>query len=849
MQRILRRKMLRELRENWLRYLALGLMITFAMYLIVSLIGAADTIIVGSAEHAERNHLEDGQFTVFVPLADGELRGLTKDGVTVEPMFYLDYVRDDGSVLRVFHLRREIDLTEPEEGSLPENENEIALEKRYCEANGLRVGDTITLAGKALTVSGIVTSPDYDTPFRSMGDSTVDSVNFGPAFVTDALYERLQNSGKALQAEEYLYAYRLNDAMSSDDLREQLKKLRFDPAEVTDPWFQQYWEQTCGERDELLNGADDLSDGNRELNDALRELNDNMSGDALAPVRPYLPEELFAAVSELSEASAELADGSNELRRAVHEIADKYVSMDLSNLRSFTVAEDNTRIGGAADDVIINKYASLVAGVIILALLGYVISVFVIHNIESEQRVIGTLYALGVGRKDLLRHYLTLPVSVSALAGLIGTIAGYSRYGVPLQTADTYAYFSVPALDTVIELPVILYAVVMPPVVAALVNAAVIRRKLSRPALQMIRGEEKRRDVSEIDLKNMGFLRRFQLRQILREGRSAVGVVLGIFVCLLLMMIGINAYVLCLHVGRDNVADTKYGYMYLYKYPEKQVPEGGSPAYAETLKKEVLGYNLDVTILGVMPDNPYFDAHPAKSQSRVQISSAMAQKYGLSTGEQLMLNDEQNDRSYAFTVDGIVEYAPAFFVFMDMDSMRELFGMPDDYYNVVFSDHDLRIESGRLYSISSKADVVKAADVFVNLMYSMVYTMIIASAVIMAIVMYLMMKVMLDRSAQSIALFKVFGYRKREISRLFLDGNTVLIMLGTLIAIPLSKIIMDAMYPYLVSNVACAINLHMAPWVYGALFLGCMLIYGIIHVFLVKRIRKIPAGEILKNRE
>ena len=218
------------------------------------------------------------------------------------------------------------------------------------------------------------------------------------------------------------------------------------------------------------------------------------------------------------------------------------------------------------------------AGVIILALLAYVISVFVIHSIESERSVIGTLYALGVRRKDLLLHYLTLPVCISFIAGLIGTLAGYSAWGVPVQTADTYAYYSVPTLTTVVELPVILYGVVMPPVIAALVNLIVIRRRLSVPALQLIRNEEKRRDVSEIDLKGMGFMRRFQLRQMLREGRSAAGVVLGIFVCLLLMMIGINAYTLCLHVGQDNVADTKYEYMYLYKYPESQVPEGGSAA-------------------------------------------------------------------------------------------------------------------------------------------------------------------------------------------------------------------------------------------------------------------------------
>ncbi len=849
MQAILRRKMRRELRANWLRYLALGLVIVFAMYIIVSLIGAADTVILGTRQHAAQNRVEDGQFTVFVPLTEAERTELSRLGADVEPAFYLDYAQDSGCVLRVFRLRQTIDLAEPEAGLLPDRDDQIALEKRFCEANGLHVKDRITLAGKTLTISAIVTSPDYDTPFRAMGDSTVDSANFGTAFVTDAAYDQLQKTNRALQAEEYVYAYRLRGETTHAALRSHLKALRFDPAKVDDPWFQSYWKQLWSERDELLSGAAELADGNRALSDALTELNDRINEDTFLPLKLVLPGELLEAIDALERSGGELADGAKTLEDAISEVADRYLEADLSNLRSFTAAEDNPRIGGAADDVVINKYASIAAGVIIVALLGYVISVFVIHTIESERSVIGTLYALGVRRRDLMRHYLTLPVLISFLGGLVGTLAGYSSLGVPLQTADTYAYFSVPTLDTVVELPVILYGVIMPPVIAALVNLVVIRRKLSAPALQMIRNEDSARHVSELDLKNLAFLPRFQLRQMLREGRSALGVVLGIFVCLLLMMIGINAYVLCLHVGHNNVADTRYAYMYLYKYPETTVPAGGSPAYAETLKKEVLGYNLDVTVLGLEPDNPYFDAHPPASQSRVAISSAMAQKYGLSVGQPLVLRDEQNDRSYAFTIERVVDYSPAFFVFMDLDAMRELFDKPEDYYNTVFSSHALSIEPGRLYNVSSKQDVEKAADVFVNLMYSMVYTMILASAVIMAIVMYLMMKVMLDRSAQSIALFKVFGYRRREISRLFLSGNTVLIALGILICIPLSKRIMDALYPYLVSNVACGIDLHMAPWVYAVLYLACMLIYAIIHALLVRRIRQIPANVILKARE
>ena len=537
------------------------------------------------------------------------------------------------------------------------------------------------------------------------------------------------------------------------------------------------------------------------------------------------------------------------MRDALEELADDYMSPDRSNLRSFTTAANNPRIGGAADDVVINKYASIVAGVIIMALLTYVISVFVVHNIEREQSVIGTLYALGVRRGELLRHYLLLPVLISLIAGVIGTAVGYSRFGVPAQTADTYAYFSVPALTTEVELPVILYGAVMPPLVAALVNLIVIRRKLSAPALQMIRNETRHADISRMDLDGLGYIRRFQIRQLVREGRSALGVVLSIFVCFLLMMIGLNAWVLCDHVGQDNVADTRYACMYLYKYPEKEVPAGGHEAYAVSMKKETMGYNMDVTVLGLAPDNPYFDAAPEKSLKCVQISSAMAQKYGLRVGDDFTVTDEQNDRIYAFTVDGVVRYSPAFYVFMDLDSMRELFDMPEDYYNVVFSDHELPIESGRLYSVSTRADVEKAADIFVNLMWSMVVTMLIASAAIMALVMYLMVKVMLDHASLSIALFKIFGYRKRELNTLFLNGSTLLITAGVLVSIPLSKRIMDALYPYLVSNVPCAMDLRFDWWIYAALFVGCMLIYALIYACLTRTIHRVKPGEVLKNRE
>ena len=57
MQKILRKRIFRDLRENFLRYLALGFLIILGMYIIISLVAAADTIISGTQSAAAEHQL------------------------------------------------------------------------------------------------------------------------------------------------------------------------------------------------------------------------------------------------------------------------------------------------------------------------------------------------------------------------------------------------------------------------------------------------------------------------------------------------------------------------------------------------------------------------------------------------------------------------------------------------------------------------------------------------------------------------------------------------------------------------------------------------------------------------
>lgn len=836
MQKVLRKRIWRDFKSNLPRYLALSLLIILAMYLVVSLVGAAETIIRGSENADSRQCVEDGDFSLFVPMKDEEMEDLEADGVTIEPQFYMDYEIDEDHTIRIFANRDEVNRIDLVKGTLAEKKNELVVERQFAEKNDISAGDVITFGGREFTVTGIGTTPDYDNVLKSLGDTGCDCLHFGTGFVAADVYDTLRAEEKSIKSEEYYYAYRLNGAMTDDELKDRLEKLEFTSGDVEDPFFQEYWDRTMGKKDDLTDGIQELLDGAKELKE-LKAFEDGII-------------EYTDGTKEAEDGSNELLDGIQELKDETDDMIDDIFSEDAQNLMTFVKAGDNARIQAASGDQELYRSVGTIAGAILLILISYVLSVFVVHSIDQESAVIGALYALGVKRKNLMAHYVTLPTVITFVSGLIGTLLGYSSLGVPIQMQDCYNYYSLPDLDVIYMPYLFIYGIVVPPVISIIVNSLVIRKRLSKPVLTMIRNEQKVGNGKDIKLGNMSFMNLFKIRQMLHESRTGFTVVFGMFVSLLLAMMSLEIYTYCANVNRDYVNDTKYEYMYTYKYPTEEVPEGGYEAYAKTLKKKIYGYNFDITVMGLTENNPFFDVDLSDSSSKVAISSSIAYKYGLDVGDTLTLKDDEADKIYAFEIASVAQYAPSFMVFMPYDKALELFDEPEDYFNVVFSDHALDVETGRLYATTTKTDVKKAAGIFSDIMQGMILTIGGVSVLIFIVVMYLMMKVMIARSSFNIALIKIFGYRNKEVKKMYLDGNFYIITIGALISIPLTKWIMDVAYePAFVPNIACGIDKSFPFWMYLAIFAGILILYFIINHLLIRRIRKMVPAEVLKNRE
>lgn len=796
MTHLLFKRALRDLKANLPRYLALGILIIFSIYIVTSLVGAANTVIDRTVDSDKELHCEDGEFSVFVPLSEKNKKSIAEKKVELEEMFFLDFIMENQSTIRLFKQRERINLISLVKGRLAKKDTEVVIERRYAEENQIHLKDKIEIGGADFTVTGIGVVPDYNATLKNLGDSTVDSKSFGLAFVTSDAYEAGKAAGTSSQSEEYYYAYKLPDSFTSDSLKKMLKKMKFSADAVEDVYFKEYWDRTAGDKDILLN--------------------------VLGAVMP------------------------NAKKRV-----EKLYGESTANLKMFLEAGDNVRIDAAADDVKINKSAGILAGILLVILCSYVISVFVVHTIEQESSVIGALYSMGVKRRELTVHYIILPVIITFLSGTAGLLLSFTEIGIAMQMQDSYNYFSMPSMTIEVTPFMAAYALVMPPVTAAIVNTLVIRKKLSRTPLSLLKNEQKLSKVKNVRLGKMAFIRLFKIRQMLREMRTGLAVVFGLFLSLLVAMLALNIYVYCEKVRVKSVEETRFEYMYTYKYPSEEVPEGGYEAFAADMKKMFGQYSFDVTLLGITKDNPFFDVKSLPdNKNEVIAGSGFASKYQLQIGDEFTLQSEDGDMAYAFTLADVVDYSGGLFVFMDIDQCRELFGAADDYFNVVFSDKKLEIENGRLYQTLTKKDVEKSADIFISLMMSMIIMVSVAAVVIFVVVMYLMMKMMLDKSSFHIALIKIFGFRDKEVKKMYLDGNFYIIAIGALVSIPVCKMLMNYVYPnYLVANIAVSYENSFPFYIYAGLYIIILLLYVMINYILVGRIKKMVPAEVLKNRE
>ena len=93
-----------------------------------------------------------------------------------------------------------------------------------------------------------------------------------------------------------------------------------------------------------------------------------------------------------------------------------------TDIRSYVPRYANSAINFTGDDMGGDKTMITVLLYILIVILAFVFSITINHSITKESAVIGTLRASGYTRREIMVHYLAIPMCITFISAIIGNI-------------------------------------------------------------------------------------------------------------------------------------------------------------------------------------------------------------------------------------------------------------------------------------------------------------------------------------------------------------------------------------------------------------------------------------------
>lgn len=221
MRNPLNKHFLRELKGELAKYIVIFVFMTAVIGLISGFLIADGSMYDTYNKSFEKYNIEDGNFELYSKADESVIDKLEKENVTIYENFYKEenVVRhnnikndeDSQSTLRFYVNREEVDKVDLMEGSLPEDINEIAIDRMYAVNNDIKVQDTLTVGSRILKVTGLVALSDYSSLFSDNSDTMFDSLKFGVGVVSQKCFDAYDDTHI-----HYVYSW-LYDNKPEDD--------------------------------------------------------------------------------------------------------------------------------------------------------------------------------------------------------------------------------------------------------------------------------------------------------------------------------------------------------------------------------------------------------------------------------------------------------------------------------------------------------------------------------------------------------------------------------------------------------------------------------------------------------
>ena len=801
----LRKRLPRELKIEIGKYLVVFILMVATIGFVSGFLVADGSMITAYKEGFEKYNIEDGNFRTAEQIYKTQREEIENLGVKLYDNFYLEEPLDNGSTMRIFKNREEINKVCLMDGELPAKTGEIAIDRMYADNNGLSVGDILQSGKKTWKITGLVALSDYSCLFQNNNDSMFDSVKFGVSVVTGEEFDSL-NQDKLQYNYSWIYDQKPKTEKEEKEVSEDLME---DIGEIVtlESFVPQY------------------------LNQAITFTGDDMGGDkAMVIMLLYIVMVIMAFVFGITI--------SNTIRKEAGVIgtlrASGYTRQELV-LHYMTLPVLVTLFGALIGNILGYTVFKDICAAMYYG--SYSLPTYVtVWNAEAFllTTVVPVIIMLVVNYV-VLRHKLKL----SPLKFLRRDLSSGRRQKRAVHLSSRIKIFSRFRLRVIFQ-NMSNYIVLFLGIIFA--NLLLMFGLLLPSALSHYQGEIQG---------NM--LAKYQY--MLQVPVSAVsGNKLDSLISLLEFYMDsetdnedaekFSAYSLNTLPGKYKSEEVLfYGIEPNSKYVkidfdnEESSDEDGSAVSADT---EDINEKTDNNIINT-----------GKNTTGVYISSAYADKFLIKIGDTITLKEKYEKDEYSFRVAGIYDYTAVLCVFMPRSELNDIFDLGNDYYSGYFSDTELTdIKNqyiGSVVDLDALTKISRQLDVSMGSMMGLINGFAI---MIYMVLIYLLSKIIIEKNAQSISMVKILGYTNGEISRLYIMSTSAVVVICLLLSLPIETAVMNILFrEMMLSSISGWITLWIDPMIYVQMFVAGIITYGIVALLEFRKIKKVPMDEALKNVE
>ncbi|MBM7553434.1 ABC transporter permease [Thalassobacillus pellis] len=461
--------------------------------------------------------------------------------------------------------------------------------------------------------------------------------------------------------------------------------------------------------------------------------------------------------------------------------------------------EDNNRITFIKGDITgIKKMGeTLPIGILLITLV--IISILLWRLMKKEYVQIGTLYALGYKKAEIIRHYLSYAAILAVTGSLAGTVIGWLLMH-PLMASFAH-FYNLPVLDTNPYFPYLIVSFLLPMVFFLPLTYLLVRRVLKIPPVTLMKGGTLKTKVNRIErlfkLRKLDFKKKFITRDILRNLPRSGFLAIGVLFASLLLLMGFITKDSMTYLVDENFENV-YHYQYEYTFNQLQTgePEHGQAAASAPFVVQD-DEDQSLTITGLKPGNTAIQLESMTGEEldfdSVIMNKSLAEKLEISPGDSLEVTNQLSGETFSVTVDHIANSYLGDMIYMPLKKFNQLNGYPENSYTTVYSDQKLDIPQEKLAAKSEISDMVSGFEKMIEPLNYFIVAIALAAAVIAIIIMYILISLMIEENSYKISLMKVLGYHNREIHKLVIGYNRWFVILGFLLGIPVTFVSTSAL--------------------------------------------------------